>query len=259
MNKFLSFLIILCLVLLCACRSNAVTPSADGSETTKSYNVDKFTTIEVMNSINVKYSQGKTTKVTVTADPVAFEYLKVQNKGNRLKIYFDYPNDVTTIIENGVTIIKSGSNAGRRFRADVQITSPELKKINAFNSVDFVFITPFKGKSLHIDAFNSADIDMKQGVNVEELHVSAYNSADIEVTGLECEDVNIAAFNSADVELSGKANTVSFSAYNSAEIEADHLTAKSGSASAFNGATIECNVANLNSSKFNGGSIKNKR
>lgn len=260
MNKVLSFLMIMLLVLLCACRTNAVSPSsAEGSANSKTYNVGKFNSVEVMNTIKVKYSQGNTTKVQVTADNQSFEYLKVKCTNGKLEIYFDVPKSVSMQVKDGKIYFNHMGKTIGGLSAEVELASPELNSITAYNSVDFEALTPLKGNKLNITAFNSADIELDYGVKVAQLQITAYNSADIEVKNLESEGVSIDAFNSADVELSGQTNTVNFSAYNSADIDAEKLKAGSGSASAFNSAEINCNVGRLNASKFNGGKIKNVR
>lgn len=240
MNKVLSFLAILMLVLLCACKSNAVTPAKKLTNYAKEYKVKSFNAVEVNNSIDVRFSQSSETKIIVTATEQALSYLKVQVSGGKLSMYFDTP-----IGFRG------------RLKASVVMSSPTLKAVTAFNSSDFEVVTPFKGETLKIEAYNSADIEFKNSVEVKTLTIGAFNSADVDIPVLKATTVNCEVFNSADVELGGNTGTVSFEAYNTGEIDAARLFAKSGKASAFNAGTIKCNVPELKSEKFNGGKIKN--
>ncbi len=241
MNKVLSFLVILLLVLMCACKTSAVKPSGELSKYSKEFKVNsEFSSLEVRNAIEVKYSVAKETKVTVKANEESMTYLKIEVKRGKLIFFFDTP-------------------AGFRGRlsAEVTMSGPVLKSITTFNSADVTFLTPFKTENLQIECYNSGEVEFKQAVELKNLKIGVYNSAEVDAQNLKATMVDVSVFNSADVELGGTATIVNFEAYNSGGIDAAQLVAKSGKASAFNAGTIKCNVADFTYQRFNGGKIKN--
>lgn len=240
MNKVLSFLVILLLVLMCACKSNALKPSKQPASYTKEYKVSGFTALEVYNSIDVKFSQSKETKILVTAGETALKYLKVEVKSGKLSMYFDTP-----------------AGFKGRLSASVTMSSPTLKAITTFNSADIEVVTPFKGESLKIEAYNSAEVEFKNATEIKTLKIGAFNSAEVEIPALKSTNVDAQAFNSADIELGGTTTTVTFEAYNTGGIDAARLFAKTGKATAFNAGSIKCNVPDLKIERYNGGKIKN--
>lgn len=242
MNKILSFLFILLLVLMCACKTNANQPIKNETTTTKEYSVASFTAIEVYNTIDVKFSQGKQSKLVVTATPTSLSYLKVEVKNGKLTMFFDTPVGFKG-----------------RLSATVTMSAPTLTAINSFNSSDFEVVTPFKGEALKIETYNSAEVEFKQAVELKTLNIGAFNSAEVEILALKSSVVNAQSYNSADVELGGTATKVSFEAYNNGGIDAAKLQAKSGKATAFNSGTIKCNVTDLQLERYNGGKIKNEK
>lgn len=240
MNKILSFLFILLLVLMCACKTNATQPVKNEAATTKEYTVGNFSALEVYNSISVKYTQSKQTKVVVSATPTALQYLKVEVRGNKLSMFFDTPTGFKGHLTAAVTM-----------------SAPTLTAITAFNSSDIEVVSPFKGESLKIESYNSAEVDFKQAVELKTLNLGAFNSAEVEIHNIKATLVDAQSYNSADIELGGTATKVSFEAYNTGGIDASELEARSGKATAFNAGSIKCNVADLQLKRYNGGKIKN--
>lgn len=240
MNKILSFLMILLLVLLCACKSNAVKPAASTSLNAKEYTVSNFNSIEVSNAIDVKFSQSKVTKVVVDANDEAFQYLKVEVAANKLSLYFDTPK-----------------NFRGHLSASVSMSAPSLQSIVAYNSADIEVVTPLKGDKLKIEAYNSADVEFKHELEYKSIKIGAFNSAEVDIRALEADMVDAQCFNSADIELGGSTKTVALEAYNTGDIDAEKLQAKDGKVTAFNAGAVKCNVVELKSSKYNSGKIKN--
>ena len=240
MNKILSFLFILLLVLMCACKTNATQPVKSEATTTKEYSVGAFSSLEVYNAIGVKYSQSKQTKMVVSATPTALQYLQVKVKGGKLSIYFDTPQGFKG-----------------HLTASVTLSGPTLNGITAFNSSDIEVITPFKGETMKIESYNSAEVEFKKSVELKTLNIGAFNSAEVEISELEANHVTAQSYNSADIDLGGTTTKVSLEAYNTGGIDASELVAKSGKATAFNAGSIKCNVTDLQLERYNGGKIKN--
>ena len=201
--------------------------------------------IQVSHSINVLISPNDGDKATITANDNLMQYIKIEQKGEWLKIYLDNTNN------------KSFSNIS----IDVRLPKNEkLKSIKASSAAHVKVGYKLKGNNIDADASSAGeitfnDVETKElslkstsasTINIKESNVgnliaeassaaeilaktkatnikcSATSAADVKIYTL-CTDIAVDGSSSADIKLSGKAKNLTANSSSAAEIDAEEL------------------------------------
>ncbi len=228
----------------CVMNRNSVVPSKD----MVSYEVeaDDISFISASSSIQVVYTQGSETKVTVECPDNLVDLLNIGVGDGQLEAEF----------KHGVTIDGDCS-------VTVSVVSPSLKGVDVSSSSYFGITQGLvQTGGLTIDASSSAEVDIKglqaakveidasssarvrlDGLSAATLEADASSSSKIVVAGIRCEEVAADASSASTIRLSGEASRASFDASSAASIEAKGLMVVSlNHAKATSAASIECSA-----------------
>ncbi len=262
-------------------KRDRVEPSAKIVERT--VNTKDITALSASLSVDVDYyTTSGTPKAVITAPENYQEFVKVQQKGSTLQIFYETNGH---LIDNEKISIKVYGNHVNSFNvttsADIDIKSDINEteiSLQATSSGD-IDAGRLKCQSLKVMATSSADINVAAATVSNTAEIMATSSADIDVDMLTCNtanlkatssaDLNIQSINattveanahsSADMKLKGKAKYANLSADASGSISASGLAADSGKLWATTSGTVKSNVKNVTSLKTStSGSVHNR-
>lgn len=224
--------------------------------------IERITSIDVRQGIEVKFAQSGERKITVSTnlqDDLLLE-INVDGEGKMNIGYKDKVMMVDKTVKTIVTIsgydvrdfeATSGANIdieGRyTLRGELDLDASSGGTINlSSGQVDYIEAV----------ASSSADIILGQ-VTVNKIEMDASSGADIRVQNLVAESVSAIASSGADILLAGKTKRVDFNASSGADIKANALSAVEGSVEATSGADVKCRVRKLTQTSDSGGDIVN--
>ncbi|MBR5877075.1 MAG: DUF2807 domain-containing protein [Alistipes sp.] len=231
--------------------------------------------IQVSHYINVLISPNDGDKATITANDNLMQYIKIEQKGDVLKIYLDnakvksFSNisiDVRLPKNEKLKSIKATSAAnvkvgykldGSNIDADAssagEITFDNIKakeiKLNS-SSASKINIKESNVANMTIEASSAAEILVK--TKAQNIKSSATSAAEVNIYTL-CTNISVEGSSSADIKLSGKAKNFTANASSATDINAEELEVDGvADLKASSGAEIEawCNgklIANASS------------
>ena len=223
-----------------------------------------FDGILAATSIDVVYTQADHTDIEVSAPDNLMEYVKVENDGKMLKIYFD-----TKRMGNRV-------NIRGKHNTKVSISAPAVHALHTSSSGDILLTNGLKadGKvsiqsssagdikgggiscgELVVEASSAGDIELKN-VACNTLKVEASSAGDVEIEAIEAEKVVAEASSSGDVSLDGSCRSANLESSSAGDVEADGLKAKEVVAKASSGGDVSCYaVESLEATTSSGGNV----
>ena len=245
---------ILLAMVLGSCTVTASTHAQEEIVPSKNYitqkvKVDNFEGIHTSTSIDVVYTQTTgETDVEIYAPDNLMEYVKVENNGDILKIFFESK-------EKGKSL-----NIKGKHETKVYISAPAVHTLLASSSGD-IFLKnglQYAGKvkieasssgdiegsnivceALNTEASSSGDIDLGK-VECTSLKAEASSAGDISIEALQAEMVSAEASSSGDVSLKGVCQSATFEASSAGDIEADNLKAEKVVAKASSAGDVTC-------------------
>ncbi len=188
--------------------SQAVTTDNTGGKvaTRRLANVEAFTAINMIGSIDVEFKQGKQRSITLTG---------VETLLNNVEV--SYADGTCTLkLTNRNRIARGGVKAS--------IVSPHLSDVVIIGSGDFEVRDAIYGKSLNLSIVGSGDW-VARNIKYDDVKVEISGSGDVDLNGLSCKTVSVLVSGSGDVDISGKTNTGRFDLSGSGDIDAGKLTA----------------------------------
>ena len=161
----------------------------------KNVPVTQFDEVSIAGSFTVRFTQGKKHECTIIASPEDMEKLKAEVKDNQLNIYVESEKKGDVKVNDIVfsTVKLSGE-------VIVNVTSPELNKVDCMGSGDFIATTDIKADNITFNIAGSGNIILKK-VTADKLHLSIAGSGDIDLEQAKAERTNVSIAGSGDIEL----------------------------------------------------------
>lgn len=212
---------------------------------TQKVKVDNFDGISTSTSIDVNYTQtAGNTDVEIYAPDNLMEYVKVENDGGMLKIYFD----------SGVH--GKGINIRGQHKTKVNISAPAIHALHTSSSGDIVLVNGLKTNGLVTVESSSAGEIEGNGISCEDLVIEASSAGDIELKNVACSTLRVEASSAGDVSLSGVCRSAKLEASSAGEIDADDLKADAVVAEASSSGDVSCYaVESLEASASSAGKV----
>ena len=214
---------------------------------TQKVKVEAFDGILAATSIDVVYTQSDHTDIEISAPDNLMEYVKVENDGGMLKIYFESE-------ESG-----KGINIRGKHNTKVNISAPAVHALHASSSGDILLVNGLNTTGLvTIESSSAGDIE-GSGISCEELQIEASSAGDIELKNVACNTLQVEASSAGDVSLSGACRKAKFEASSAGEIDADDLKADTVIAEASSSGDVSCYaVESLEASISSAGNVRYK-
>ena len=161
----------------------------------KNVPVTQFDKVSIAGSFTVRFAQGRKHKCTIIASPEDMEKLKAEVKDNQLNIYVESEKKGDVKVNDIVfsTVKLSGE-------VIVNVTSPELNKVDCMGSGDFIATTDIKADNITFNIAGSGNIILKK-VTADKLHLSIAGSGDIDLEQAKAERTNVSIAGSGDIDL----------------------------------------------------------
>lgn len=168
----------------------------------KQMELANFHKIQVSNGIEVELVKGNEYTASITSN--FMEYVRLDVKNGKLKIYYDFPNNT-----NAKNI-------------DTKIT---IKAVNV-NSFETSSGATLNVKSSFTDVYQkietSSGSDMKYNVTCKKLTINSSSGSDVSGR-IHVDDLEINASSGSDVLLSGRANSIEVNASSSTDVDLENL------------------------------------
>jgi len=177
-------------------------------EIVKTYDNKDFNSVSLSHAMNCQLTQSDKYSIEIKADEEDFEYLKVEQKGNSIRIYIDK------------------NNYSSDSEIKVKITMPELTDLNlsgaskvklTMNVPGKNFSSKLSGSSYIEGSLTSGDIDISLSgsskvklngkANDLDLHASGSSSLKLKHFAVKNADVQLSGSSLAELNLNGKLNT----------------------------------------------------
>ena len=237
-------------MVLGSCTISVSSEAKEGIVPSKNYitqkvKVDNFDGISTSTSINVVYTQTTgDTDVEIYAPDNLMEYVKVENDGGMLKIYFESE------------IHGKGINIRGKHNTKVNISSPAIHALHTSSSGDIVLVNGLKTNGLvSVESSSAGEIE-GNGISCEELVIQASSAGDIELKNVACSTLQVEASSAGDVSLSGACRMAKLEASSAGEIDADDLKADAVVAEASSSGDVSCYaVESLEASASSAGKV----
>lgn len=219
------------------------TVKASNNYVTKAIKVDNFTSINLLGSPDITYTQkaGKPQVEVYTSDNIV-DLLDINVKGGTLQVGF-----------------KKGTNVSYD-KLEVRVTSETLNGISVTGSGDIILTNGLKTDDLKISVAGSGDIEANNITCTNNLSVSIAGSGDIEGNHITCANLEASVAGSGDMDLknitttktqasvagsgtavlSGTTQEASYSVAGSGDLQATDFQAKRISASIAGSGDIKC-------------------
>ena len=184
------------------------TTKLSGQEIVKTYDNKDFTSVSLSHAMNCQLTQSDKYSIEIKAGKEDFEYLKVEQKGNAVRIYIDK------------------NNYSSDSEIKVKITMPVLTDLNlsgasrvklTMNVPGKNFSSKLSGSSYIEGSLTSGDIDIslsgsskvKLNGNGDDLELNASGSSNMKLKDFAVKnaDVQLSGSSLAELNLNGKLNT----------------------------------------------------
>ena len=203
----------------------------------KSVPVAEFDRISVTSSITVRYTQSPKHKCTITGTRKDVDNIKVEVKGKQLRLTVKSSERKIA----GVTF----NSAALTDDVVIDISSPQLHKVELIGSGDFIATTPISTTDLTFSIAGSGDIALQQlkttnltakvagsgdilirktASTCESATFSVAGSGDICANFDDCRQLKCSIAGSGDITLSGKATNLTTSIVGIGDIDKSRLT-----------------------------------
>lgn len=131
--------------------------------TTEDRAISEFTTVEIIDNVNVYLIYNENQSVAVEADS-------------------NLQSNLLTEINNGVLTIRTNQMVGRRKALNIHLkVNKHLLKINAYNNANVISDNTLKIDDLTIGAFDNASFDIKLNSLTNEIHGANSNKLNFEI------------------------------------------------------------------------------
>lgn len=243
MKKKLMVLAPFALMLLTGCFTvvggNNSIKNGDESDATvkKEIKIGDFNEVEVSQGIKVIYAQGPNTgKASIATTPSAEKYLKVEVKGNVLRVYYD-------VNQNGKHVNIKGPSI-------VRVASQDLSEVKVSSGAEFNIKGNFKGKeSLAVSLSSGAEFETDYNIQCNsEINFGVSSAASCDVASISCGLLKIDASSGSDVEVKNLSGNLDASSSSGSDIEIDAVSAKTLTLRSSSGSDID--VANISAEKI---------
>lgn len=202
---------------------------------------DSFAKIDASSGMNVIFTQGAKTKVTVQAPSDIINLVSVKVSGSTLRITSDEP------LNNCAQMVT------------IQVESPQLTEIIVSSGIDFKINGPLAvgDNELNIEVSSGASIHGKS-ITATEIDIETSSGADANIYEIDSQRVKCDASSGSNIYVSGKCYSTRLKASSGADISATTLKATNGSAKSTSGSSISCHISSPNEiSSSSGGSVSN--
>jgi hypothetical protein len=156
MKSQISIIAILSVITLCRCEEDDLCLIGSGNVNTYEIEAASFEAVNIFGPVNLRYTQGSTTEVSVTCEPEMYHHLDSHISDQTL--YIGYRENITC------------------FETDhevwVNITHPDLSTIEADGVNEIVTTAPIAQPSINIDASGKVKVSLSGQVDEQILTVS---------------------------------------------------------------------------------------
>lgn len=211
---------------------------------TQKVTIDNFDGISTATAIDVVYTQSNHTDIEISAPDNLMAYVKVENDGGMLKIYFESE-------EQG-----KGINIRGKHETKVRISAPAVHTLHTSSSGDILLVNGLNTDGLvRVESSSAGEIE-GSGISCEELVIEASSAGDIELKNVACNNLQVEASSAGDVSLSGTCRMAKLEASSAGEIDADDLKADAVIAEASSSGDVSCYaVESLEASASSAGKV----
>lgn len=202
----------------------AKTVKASGKYVTKEIKAESFSSIKLLGSEDILYSQstnGKSSIKVYTSDNVV-DLLDIRVESGTLIV--SYKKNTTIWGNNPVKVI---------------VSSPSLNNVEVLGSGDVAFKTAIQSDDLSLRVQGSGDIDGSK-VTCNQLSTNVQGSGNINIKNINSKMVLATLQGSGDIELGGNTESAKYDATGSGDISAGKLKSQNVNASLTGSGDITC-------------------
>ncbi|OBS11439.1 hypothetical protein ATE49_10995 [Elizabethkingia miricola] len=190
---------------------------------TKTFNVQNFSGVKTSQAIKVEIVKSDIEKQVVTSNYM--EYVRVENKGGVLTVYYDIPR---------------GSNGLRNANTTVVVYAKSLNDLRASSAGKIVVKDQFSTSTLNVDVSSAGKIQY-ENIKTNRLNLNLSSAATF--TGsADAQSVNADISSAATINISGKAGEVRVDASSSADFNGSDLRSGTVKAQASSAGKIKIGV-----------------
>ncbi len=275
MKKKLMAIAPFALLLLSGCYTvvsgNNSIKNGDESEATvkKEVKIGDFNEVNVSQGIRIVYEQASNPGIaSIATTPDAEKHLKVEVKGETLKVYYDInQNGIKTKIK-GPSIVRVASqtlsgvkaSSGAEFNVKGNYKGSEGLNVSLSSGAEFETDGNIQcAGEIYLGVSSAASFDAKS-ITCDMLRVDASSGSDVEVKIL-TGNLEVSASSGSDIEFNAvNAKTISLRASSGSDIDVDNISADAVSAKASSGADISLSGTTeaLDHNSSSGGTVKTK-
>ncbi len=214
-----------------------------GKIVSKSYDLGKFSSVNLYSIQDVVITQGRHNKVTVKASDNILPYCKLKNHGGTLVISLDEK--------------KSGVNFSKCDMV-VYVTMKDIESVTSSGTGDIKFQGSIRSKSLSLSVSGTSDFslpvfsgeflkvsisgtgDMSIGGTVSNSYLSISGTGDIDANLVGIHNLSASISGTGDMNLAGETETASYNVSGTGDIYAKKMIAKHVNANANGTGDITC-------------------
>ena len=234
-NLFVHILIaVLILSSVTACAQNRVIGSK--KYITKNVDVESFSHISALGSVNVYYTQTEGGKPQV-------EIYGSDNIVPLIEAFVEH-NTLTVKFKKNTSIQNPG-------KLEIRVAAPAVESMKVTGSGDIFIPKGMSTSSLALKVSGSGDIDGKK-INCNNLDIAVSGSGDIKLTDIKATSLNATVSGSGDVHLEGTTVNASYQVAGSGDVTAHKLIADNVQASVAGSGDVTCHATKTLKGKVSG-------
>ena len=195
----------------------------NGVSETKTFNVQNFSGVKTSQAIKVEIVKSDVEKAVATSNYM--EFLRVENRGGVLNVYYEIPK---------------GNNGLRNANTTVVVYAKNLNDLKASSAGRIVVKDQFSTSTLNVDVSSAGKIQY-ENIKADRLNLNL-SSASTFTGSANAQSVNADISSAATININGKANEVRVDASSSADFNGSDLRSGSVKAQASSAGKIKIEV-----------------
>lgn len=172
----------------------------------KTYDVDKFDSIDCAGSFDIDYTAGPC-YLNIAAPDNVLEHIIVEFENGSLKVKMDKSFRIINLQKIQMTV-----------------HCPKLNGVSISGAGDFKAVNGIKSDGLNVRISGAGDFEAN-GIKADNISINLSGAGDVEADNIDCEKISTWISGAGDIELSGKAKTADIRISGAGDIDIRNLKA----------------------------------
>lgn len=172
----------------------------------KTYDVDKFDSIDCAGSFDIDYTAGPC-YLNIAAPDNVLEHIIVEFENGSLKVKMDKSFRIINLQKIQMTV-----------------HCPKLNGVSISGAGDFKAVNGIKSDDLSVRISGAGDFEAN-GIKADNISIRISGAGDVEADNIDCEKISTWISGAGDIELSGKAKTADIRISGAGDIDIRNLKA----------------------------------